>query len=169
MKPAIPAIAALLMAIAAWPASSGAQTVEDFYKGRSITMLIGSAAGGGYDIYGRIFARHMSRHIPGNPNIIAKNMPAAAGLAAASTLYATADKDGSMIAAFTNGAAMDPLFGNPGARYDAQKFNWLGSIGKLQNVCATWHRSPVRTIETPGRSSSPRLEPPPTPRSCRKL
>jgi tripartite-type tricarboxylate transporter receptor subunit TctC len=75
-------------------------------------------------------------------------MPAAAGLAAASTLYATADKDGSMIAAFTNGAAMDPLFGNPGARYDAQKFNWLGSIGKLQNVCATWHRSPVRTIET---------------------
>ena len=82
MKAASPAIAALLMAIAAWPASSGAQTVEDFYKGRSITMLIGSAAGGGYDIYGRIFARHMSRHIPGNPNIIAKNMPAAAGLAA---------------------------------------------------------------------------------------
>ena len=148
MKPASPAIAALLMAIATWPASSCAQTLEDFYKGRSITMLIGSAAGGGYDIYGRIFARHMSRHIPGNPNIIAKNMPAAAGLAAASTLYATADKDGSMIAAFTNGAAMDPLFGNPGARYDAQKFNWLGSIGKLQNVCATWHRSPVRTIET---------------------
>ena len=110
-------------------------------------MLVGSGAGGGYDTYARIFARHMSRHIPGNPAIIAKNMPAAAGLAAASTLYTTADKDGSTIAAFTNGAAMEPLFGNTSARYDAQKFNWLGSIGKLQNVCATWHQSPVKTID----------------------
>jgi tripartite-type tricarboxylate transporter receptor subunit TctC len=128
-------------------ATSAAQSVEAFYRGKAITMLVGSAVGGGYDIYGRVFARHMSRHIPGNPTIIVKNMPAAAGLAAASALYATADKDGSVIAAFTNGAAMDPLFGNPGARFDAQKFNWLGSIGKLQNVCATWHESPVKTIE----------------------
>src|SRR5262249_27328000 len=65
---------------------------------------------------------------------------------AASTLYGAADKDGSTIAAFTNGAAMDPLFGNTSARYDAQKFSWLGSIGKLQNVCATWHQSEVKTI-----------------------
>ena len=146
MKTAKRMIVALLFAATAWPASGTAQTVEEFYKSKSITMLIGSAAGGGYDIYGRILARHMSRHIPGRPNIIVKNMPAAAGLAAAGTLYTTADKDGSVIAAFTNGSAMDPLFGNPGARYDAQKFNWLGSIGKLQNVCATWHRSPVKSI-----------------------
>src|SRR5262249_42297095 len=139
-------ITALLFAAAAWPASTSAQTVEEFYRSKPITMLIGGGAGRGYDTYARIFARHLSRHIPGNPNIIAKNMPAAAGLAAASALYTTADKDGSTIAAFTNGAAMDPLFGNPGARYDAQRFNWLGSIGKLQNVCATWHRSPVTTI-----------------------
>jgi tripartite-type tricarboxylate transporter receptor subunit TctC len=136
-----------ITAVSLWPAHAGAQTVEEFYKSKPITMLVGSAAGGGYDIYGRVLARHMSRHIPGNPGIIVKNMPAAAGLAAASALYATAEKDGSVIAAFTNGAAMDPLFGNPGARFDAQKFNWLGSIGKLQNVCATWHLSPVRTIE----------------------
>jgi tripartite-type tricarboxylate transporter receptor subunit TctC len=129
------------------PTAATAQSVEEFYKGRSITMLVGSGAGGGYDTYARIFARHMSSHIPGRPAIIAKNMPAAAGLAAASTLYTTADKDGATIAAFTNGSAMDPLFGNPGARYDAQKFGWLGSIGKLQNVCATWHRSPVKTID----------------------
>ena len=138
---------ALLAAVALlWPASGSAQTVEEFYRSKSITMLVAGGAGGGYDSYARIFARHMSRHIPGHPNIIAKNMPAAAGLAAASTLYNAADKDGSTIAAFTNGVAMDPLFGNPGARYDAQKFSWLGSIGKLQNVCATWHQSPVRTI-----------------------
>src|SRR5437868_15234935 len=125
---AIRAIAVLLVAAAAWPTSAPAQTVEEFYRGKPITMLVGSGAGGGYDTYARVFARHLSRHIPGNPNIIAKNMPAAAGLAAASTLYITADKDGSTIAAFTNGAAMDPLFGNASARYDAQKFNRLGSI-----------------------------------------
>jgi tripartite-type tricarboxylate transporter receptor subunit TctC len=147
MRPDARAIAALLLAIAACPTSGEAQTVEEFYRSKSITMLVGGGAGGGYDTYARIFARHLSRHIPGNPNIIAKNMPAAAGLAAASTLYTTAERDGSTIAAFTNGAAMDPLFGNPSARYDAQKFNWLGSIGKLQNVCATWHSSPVTGIE----------------------
>jgi tripartite-type tricarboxylate transporter receptor subunit TctC len=140
-------LAIVVAVVFLWPATSAAQSIEAFYRGKAITMLIGSAVGGGYDIYGRVFARHMSRHIPGNPTIIVKNMPAAAGLAAASALYATADKDGSVIAAFTNGAAMDPLFGNPGARFDAQKFNWLGSIGKLQNVCATWHESPVKTIE----------------------
>ena len=140
------AATAVICAAACWSAGAHAQTAEEFYRGKSITMLVGSGAGGGYDTYSRVFARHMSRHIPGNPVIIAKNMPAAAGLAAASTLYTTADKDGSTIAAFTNGAAMEPLFGNTSARYDAQKFNWLGSIGKLQNVCATWHQSPVKTI-----------------------
>jgi tripartite-type tricarboxylate transporter receptor subunit TctC len=123
-----------------------AQSVEDFYKSHPITMLVGSGAGGGYDIYARTFARFWTNHIPGHPNIIPKNMPAAAGLAAASTLFNGAERDGSVIGAFTNGSAMDPLFGNPGAHYDAQQFNWLGSIGKLENVCATWHSSPVKTI-----------------------
>jgi tripartite-type tricarboxylate transporter receptor subunit TctC len=78
-------VMALLFAAVAWPASTVAQTVEEFYRNKSITMLVGGGAGGGYDTYARVFARHLSRHIPGNPNIIAKNMPAAAGLAAAST------------------------------------------------------------------------------------
>jgi tripartite-type tricarboxylate transporter receptor subunit TctC len=126
------------------PAS--AQSVEDFYKSHPITMLVGSGAGGGYDVYARTFARHWSQHIPGHPDIVPKNMPAAAGLAAASTLYNNADRDGSVIGAFTNGTTMDPLFGNPGAHYDPLRFEWLGSIGKLENVCVTWHTSPVRTI-----------------------
>jgi tripartite-type tricarboxylate transporter receptor subunit TctC len=134
----------LLIALTAKPAY--AQSVEAFYKSHPITMLVGSGAGGGYDVYARTFARFWSNHIPGHPDIIAKDMPAAAGLAAASTLYANAARDGSVIGAFTNGAAMDPLFGNPGAHFDALKFNWLGSIGKLENVCATWHTSPVKTI-----------------------
>src|SRR6202030_4199889 len=68
-------VMALLFAAAAWPASTWAQTVEEFYRNKSITMLVGGGAGGGYDTYARVFARHLSRHIPGNPNIIAKNMP----------------------------------------------------------------------------------------------
>src|SRR5262245_20991844 len=120
MNAATRVVIALLFAATAWPARTSAQTVEEFYRNKSITMLVGGGAGGGYDTYARVFARHLPRHIPGNPNIIAKNMPAAAGLAAASTLYGAADKDGSTIAAFTNGAAMDP-FGNTSARYNAQK------------------------------------------------
>jgi tripartite-type tricarboxylate transporter receptor subunit TctC len=126
---------------------ASAQSVEEFYKGRQINMLIGGGAGGGYDVYYRALGRHLGKHIPGHPNIIPKNQPAASGLAAAAALYTTADKDGATIAAFPNNIPMDPLFGNPAARYDALKLNWLGSIGKLQNVCATWHTSPIKTIQ----------------------
>jgi len=126
--------------------SAAAQSVADFYKAHPIVMLVGSGAGGGYDVYARTFARYWSRHIPGHPDIIAKNMPAAAGLAAASTLYTSAERDGTVIGALTNGAPMGPLFGDPGAHYDPLRFAWLGSIGKLENVCATWHTSPVKTI-----------------------
>src|SRR5437763_7313902 len=127
--------------------AASAQTPEDFYKGKQISLLIGGGAGGGYDVYYRAFARHVGKHIPGHPSIIPKNVPAASGLVAAATIYNTADKDGLTLGAFPNNVPMDPLFGNPGARYDALKLNWIGSIGKLQNVCATWHTSPIRTIE----------------------
>jgi len=124
-----------------------AQTVEDFYRGRQITMLVAGAVGGGYDTYARVWARHAVKHIPGNPAIVAKNMPAAAGMAAANTLANSSERDGSVIAALTNTVAMEPLFGNAAARFDVARLNWLGSIGKLQNVCATWHQSPAKTIE----------------------
>jgi tripartite-type tricarboxylate transporter receptor subunit TctC len=138
----------LAASLASWLAAApvGAQTPEAFYRGRQITFLIGAGAGGGYDVYFRTFARHLVRHIPGNPSIVPKNMATASGLAAANTIYTTADRDGATIAAFPNNIPMDPLFGNPAARYDAQKLNWLGSIGKLDNVCATWITSPIKTI-----------------------
>jgi tripartite-type tricarboxylate transporter receptor subunit TctC len=137
----------LVLAAAALSATSTlAQTPGEFFKGRQITFLIGAGAGGGYDAYFRTFARYVVHHIPGAPTIVPKNMPAASGLAAANTLYTSADKDGATIGAFPNNIPMDPLFGNPGARYDAQKLNWLGSIGKLENVCATWITSPIKTV-----------------------
>jgi len=123
-----------------------ADPVADFYRGRDITLIIASGVAGGYDTYARVFARHLAAHVPGRPGIIPKNIPAGGGLTAANTLYSVSARDGLTIAALTNGVAMDPLFGNPGARFDAQKFAWIGSIGKLQNVCATWHESPIRTV-----------------------
>src|ERR1043166_6106300 len=137
---------ASVAALAFVPPSS-AQSVEDFYKGRSINLMIGGGAGGGYDVYYRALARHIGKHIPGNPNIIPRNQPVASGLAAAAALYNSPEKGRATIRAFPNNVPMDPLFGNPGARYDALKLNWIGSIGKLQNVCATWHTSPIKTIE----------------------
>jgi tripartite-type tricarboxylate transporter receptor subunit TctC len=138
--------AALLAAACVTSTASRADPVEEFYRGKQIVMLVASGAGGGYDTYARAFARHVGAHIPGNPAIVPKNLPAAGGLAAANTLYSVSAKDGLTIAALTNGVAVDPLFGNPGARFDAQKFNWIGSIGKLQNICATWFASPIKTI-----------------------
>jgi tripartite-type tricarboxylate transporter receptor subunit TctC len=137
---------ALFLGLLLTQSSALAESVQDFYKSHPITMLVGSGAGGGYDVYARAFARYWTNHIPGHPAIVPKNMPAAAGLAAASALYNSSERDGSVVGAFTNGAAMDPLFGNAGAHYDALQFKWLGSIGKLENVCATWHTSPVKTI-----------------------
>jgi tripartite-type tricarboxylate transporter receptor subunit TctC len=128
-------------------AAAQAPGVEAFYKGKQITLLVGSGAGGGYDAYARSFARHFSKHMPGQPAVIVKNLPAAGGMAAANTLFNQSDKDGLTIAAHTNGIAMDPLFGNPAAKFDGRKFNWLGSIGKLQNVCAIWHDHPIKTID----------------------
>ena len=139
-------IAAAAIAISLGAASGGAQAPEAFFKGRQITFLIGAGAGGGYDAYYRTFARHVVHHIPGEPTIVPKNMPAASGLAAANTLYTAAERDGATIGAFPNNIPMDPLFGNPGARYDPRKLNWLGSIGKLENICATWITSTVKTI-----------------------
>ncbi len=140
-------MALVAAALAQCSSHASADEVADFYKGRQITMLVGSGAGGGYDVYARVWARHASRYIPGQPQIVAKNMPAAAGIAAANTLYNTSERDGLTIAALPNGAAMDPLAGNVQARFDALKMIWLGSMGKLQNVCATWHTSAVRTIK----------------------
>ena len=134
------ALSALLLGLA--PAAA-----QEFYRGKQITLLISSGVGGGYDTYARALARHLSRHIPGNPTIVPKNMPGAGGVIATSTLYNNAPKDGLTIAALSNGVAMDPLFGLSANRFDALKLNWLGSIGKLENICVTWHSNPVKTIE----------------------
>src|SRR4051812_38588438 len=108
-------LSAAVLALLSAAQESSAQTPEQFYRSHPITMLIGGGTGGAYDVYYRALARHMSKYIPGHPSITPKNQPAASGLAAAAALYATADKDGSVIGAFPNNVPMDPLFGNPAA------------------------------------------------------
>ena len=89
----------------------------------------------------------MTKYIPGNPTIVPKNMPGADGAIAAGSLHNSTPRDGLTFAALTNGIAMDPLFGRFVGRFDAQRFSWIGSIGKLMNVCVTWETSQVKTIE----------------------
>jgi tripartite-type tricarboxylate transporter receptor subunit TctC len=124
-----------------------AQAPAPFYRGKQVTMLIASGAGGGYDTYARALARHMAKHIPGNPTIVPRNLPGAGGLIATNTLYNSTAADGLTFAALTNGGAMEPLFGERAARFDAQKLGWIGSIGKQDNICITWQGSPLTRIE----------------------
>ena len=128
-------------------ASAHAQPAADFYKGKTIEMHIGYTAGGGYDVYGRIVARHMSKHIPGNPQIVPKNTPGAGSLRAANWLYAAAPKDGTAIATVARGAAFDPLLGVTAAQFDGNKFNWIGSANDEVSVCVSWKDSGITTYE----------------------
>ena len=127
---------AALLALVYLPASANAQTVEQFYSGKTINLAIGFDAGGGYDIYGRLLSRHMSQHIPGKPAIVVQNMPGAGSLRAVNHLYNLAPKDGTAFGTFARGLAMEPLIGTAKVQFDATKFTWLGSGTNEMSVCA---------------------------------
>jgi tripartite-type tricarboxylate transporter receptor subunit TctC len=137
---------AIASALAATPARAQSQTVADFYAGKSINLLIGFSPGGGYDLYARTLARHMSRFIPGNPRLLPQNMPGAGSLRAINYLYGVAPKDGTTIAHFAPGVMFEPLLGRGElAQFDATKFTWLGSISKEVSVCAFMASTGIRT------------------------
>jgi tripartite-type tricarboxylate transporter receptor subunit TctC len=129
------------------PAAS-AQSVEAFYKGKRITMLVGSAVGGGYDAYARFVSRHFGRFIPGNPTFVVQNMPGAAGAVAAANLYNTAAKDGTAMEMFQRETLVAPLLEsrNIENRYDARRFNWLGSLNSETGVVVVRGTTPHRTF-----------------------
>ncbi len=135
-------LAAVLSAIA-YPAL--ADPVEDFYKGRTITVLIGYSPGGSYDAAGRVLARHMGRYIPGNPSLVPQNMPGAGTLNLTNYLYNVAPKDGTAFGIFARGMAMEPLIGGTNAKFDATKFTWIGSAANEISLCATYATSPIKT------------------------
>jgi len=122
-----------------------ADAVADFYRGKTINVIVGYTAGGGYDIYARALARHMGRHLPGSPNFIVTNITGAGSLNAANHIYNVAPKDGTAFGTFARGLAMEPLIGTAKVQFDATKFTWLGSGTNEISVCATWHTSPIKT------------------------
>jgi tripartite-type tricarboxylate transporter receptor subunit TctC len=133
-------IAAALLAQSAFAAG-----VEDFYKGKTISLVIGYSVGGGYDLYGRLLARHMGKYVPGQPTIVPQNMTGAGSMRAASFLYAAAPKDGTVFGTFGRTIATAPLLAPTSAPLDATKLTWLGSITNEVSLCATWHASAVKT------------------------
>src|SRR5256886_3309347 len=129
MSAALPHLLVLcaLIGICACGPQAKADAIADFYKGRTVTVVVSSSAAGGYDTLARAVARHMGRHLPGNPVFIVRNMPGAGGMTATNFLYNNADKDGSVIGLVQNNTPFEPLFGTKEARYDPVKFNWMGS------------------------------------------
>jgi len=121
-----------------------AQSVEEFYKGKTVNLVIGYSVGGGYDLYGRLLARHIGKHIPGHPAIVPQNMTGAGSLRAAQYLYSVAPKDGTTFGTFGRTIATTPLLTPATAQFDGTKFTWLGSVTNEVSTCVTWHASPVK-------------------------
>ena len=139
--------AAALCGLVLMGAQAQAQGVADVYKGKSVDLYIGYSAGGGYDVYARLVARHLGKHIPGNPTVVPRNMEGAGSLRLANWLYTVAPKDGLAIGALARGAAFDPLFGSPGAQFDAAKLNWLGSANNEVSVCAVLTTTGITSVD----------------------
>ena len=124
-----------------------AQPVADFYRGKTVNVWIGYGPGGGYDLSARVLARHMGRHIPGEPTLVARNMPGAGSLTLANWLYNIAPKDGLDFGIFGRTVPIDPLLGTKGAQFDALKFTWLGSTSNEVSTCVAWHDAPVQKAQ----------------------
>jgi tripartite-type tricarboxylate transporter receptor subunit TctC len=141
-------IAALgAVALAAIASSARADNVADFYKGRTVSIVVGHEVGTGFDVYSRVLIRHMGRYIPGAPTMIVQNMLGASGVTSANWLYNVAPKDGTAMGTFAQTVPLEPLFGNQQARYDAARFIWIGNMESSIAICGVTKASGVQTFE----------------------
>lgn len=144
------ALAACALSLAAAGLCAGiarAQPVEDFYRGRTVKLVVSAAVGGGADLYARVFARHFGKHIPGRPAFVVQNVPGAAGLVAAGQMQNTAPRDGSVIAFLQRNNLAEPLLADHDLGFDPRRLNWIGSLNKDTYVVFAWHTAAVKTIE----------------------
>ena len=139
-------IAGALVLAAPRAAFTQADEVADFYRGRNVTLLIGSGVGGSFDMGGRLIAQHLRRFIPGNPNIVVQNMAGASGVRAAEYFHSVAPRDGSAIADIQPSIVLNKAL-DPAARYDPSEFFWIGRLRERVNFGLVWHEAPARTIE----------------------
>src|SRR6188508_330508 len=123
-----------------------AETAEQHFRGKSIRLLIGSSAGGGYDLFARTIATHWSRHIPGNPNIVPQNVPGALSLQVANNVFSIAARDGLTIGAVNPQIASRAVLDGASARYDARQFTWIGSALREYQVLVARSDAPVKTF-----------------------
>jgi tripartite-type tricarboxylate transporter receptor subunit TctC len=120
-----------------------AETPAEFYKGRTVNLVIGYSVGGGYDLYARLLARHIGRYIPGNPTVVPQSMPGAGSLKAIMYLYSVAPKDGTVFGTFGRTVPLEPLMS--GAKFDPRQLSWLGSVTSDVSLCVTWQSSPIKS------------------------
>jgi tripartite-type tricarboxylate transporter receptor subunit TctC len=123
-----------------------AQTPEQFYKGKQIELAIGYPPAGSNDVYARLLARHIGKHIPGNPAVVPQNRPGAGSFLTLAYVYGVAPKDGTVIGIGAPTAPLDEKLGTQGVRFKAAEFNWIGRIDSLVNMVFLWHTSPVKTF-----------------------
>ncbi len=135
---------ALLLILALSPAA--AQSDAGVLAGKTVHVIIGLGVGGGYDLWGRTLARHIGKHLPGNPAVIPQNMPGAGSYAAINFIYTVAPKDGTAIALISRDSGLGPLIGAPGARFDPTKLSWIGSPTRETNVCIAYKTAQVKTV-----------------------
>jgi len=138
-------LAAALVFLA--PLTAQAQSPAEFYKGKTVELYIGYSVGGGYDLYARMIARYLGRHIPGNPSVVPKNMEGAGSLRLANWLYNVGPKDGSAIGTIGRGTPFDPILGNTKAQFDGTKFTWIGSANNEVSVCGAWFTSGITKFD----------------------
>ena len=140
-------LAAGFISVFATCGAAAQDAVAQFYKGKTITIIVASSPGGGYDLYGRLLARHIGKHIPGNPSVIVTNMPGAASNVAAAHIYNVAPKDGTVIGALFMGAVVEPLFGQHArTTHDMSKFQYIGNANKDTYVCLVRTDAPVKSF-----------------------
>src|ERR1700754_326616 len=133
---------------------AAAQPIDQFFARKTVTITIGYTAGGSYDLYGRMVARHLGKHIPGQPSVIAQNMPGAGSLKAANYLYEVAPKDGTALGVVVESAALEQALSNPAAQFDAAKFTYVGRVAQSNNIFMQWHTSKVQSIEDSRKTES---------------
>ena len=139
--------AVALMALTLQASTAFAQTPAEFYKGKTVRVIVSTTAGGGYDLRARLLARYMGKYIPGNPNLVVENMPGGGSVVAMNYTYNVAPHDGTAICMFQRSIFTTPLLTPQGIKFDLARFNWLGNVGAENGVVAVWHDAPARTTE----------------------
>jgi tripartite-type tricarboxylate transporter receptor subunit TctC len=135
--------AILALSIAVLSGAAAAQSPGDFFKDKTLSLYIGYSVGGAYDLYARLLARHLAKHLPHNPTIVPRNMEGAGSLRLANWLYGAAPRDGTAIATISRGAPFDKLLARPGIEFEASEFSWIGSANDEVSACVAWHTSGI--------------------------